>query len=324
MHEAVLKEERKLRTIYSTEDVDDRQRIAYWTDAINRTHCESVNEPLAALGFRALMSTTRVGDLSLSEIESDALTARRGSEEVLHSPSDDFVVMALSSGRACLEQGGRQVVQKANQMVIYDTARPFAYVFPERYKSTSARIPRKAMLSRVPMAERLTARVVDCSSPLAGLAMSLVRQASSLEPEEGRGWGPRVGASITDILGAALEASLAPGLTPGGRHQELLRRVKADLRLRLDDPDLDLESIASAHNVSSRTINRLFAADGTTAIRWLWQERLEFAYRQLSEGCARSVTDAALASGFSDFSHFSRSFAKRFGVCPGSLLRKVA
>ncbi|MNN89811.1 Transcriptional activator NphR [compost metagenome] len=90
----------------------------------------------------------------------------------------------------------------------------------------------------------------------------------------------------------------------------------------LDDAEMNIERIARTHNVTSRTINRLFALDGTTAIRWLWQQRLNASHKALCEGRFKQVTDAALNCGFSDFSHFSRSFKKAFGVCPHTLIQR--
>lgn len=131
----------------------------------------------------------------------------------------------------------------------------------------------------------------------------------------------RVASSIVDLLTAALEMGLACPDSPCSRHLELLRRAKDFMLARLDDTELDIDDVADHLCVSQRTLNRVFAADGTTAIRWLWQQRLESSHRTLSEGRVRHVTDVALQSGFSDFSHFSRSFKRAYGVAPHKLLR---
>ena len=80
--------------------------------------------------------------------------------------------------------------------------------------------------------------------------------------------------------------------------------------------ELDIDTIAKAQNVSPRTLNRLFATDGTTPIRWLWQQRLDASYKALAEGHVTQVTDAAMSFGFTDMSHFSRVFKKTFGTSP--------
>jgi len=87
----------------------------------------------------------------------------------------------------------------------------------------------------------------------------------------------------------------------------------------LQDPELTAERIARANHIAPRTLNRLFAADGTTPIRWLWQQRLSAGFTALAEGQVSQVTDAAMNFGFNDLSHFSRAFKKTFGCSPQSL-----
>eukprot|EP01032_Pedospumella_encystans_P034527 gene34527-39031_t len=67
---------------------------------------------------------------------------------------------------------------------------------------------------------------------------------------------------------------------------------------------------------------RLFATEGTTPGRWLWQQRLEASYRALAEGRVRQVSQAALEFGFTDLSHFSRAFKARFGRSPKDVQRQ--
>ena len=48
---------------------------------------------------------------------------------------------------------------------------------------------------------------------------------------------------------------------------------------------------------------------------YLIQLRLEKARQLISKG--KSIADAALLAGFSDQSHLTRSFKKRYGLTPG-------
>ena len=133
----------------------------------------------------------------------------------------------------------------------------------------------------------------------------------------------RLGISFLELLAASLEASLT---APGRRvaDEDLVRQAKTFLLAHIEEPDLDLTTVADRLGVSLRTLCRAFAADGTTAIRWLWQQRLALAHRLLEEGRARNVGQVAMQCGFSDFSHFSRAFKKTYGVMPKSVLRPAA
>ncbi|MNF66296.1 Transcriptional activator NphR [compost metagenome] len=124
---------------------------------------------------------------------------------------------------------------------------------------------------------------------------------------------------MLDIISATLEYnSGAP--CASSRHNPL-DQIKQHMQANLGDPDLHIVSIASRHNISVRTLNRLFAAEGTSAIRWLWLQRLAASHKSLSEGRVRQVSEAALNCGFNDLSHFSKAFKKTYGIAPHQLLR---
>ena len=93
------------------------------------------------------------------------------------------------------------------------------------------------------------------------------------------------------------------------------------MQAHLEDPDLDVESIAHALNVSQRTLSRAFAAERTTVIRYLWKLRLDAGHIALREGRVNRVLDIALGCGFASASHFSRMFKGTYGVLPHTLLR---
>lgn len=84
---------------------------------------------------------------------------------------------------------------------------------------------------------------------------------------------------------------------------------------------ITVAELANAHHVSSRTVSRLFAAQGTTPMNTLWQLRLTASRKALLEGRARSITEVAIDHGFKDVSHFSQAFRKAFGCSPTSLTK---
>ena len=105
--------------------------------------------------------------------------------------------------------------------------------------------------------------------------------------------------------------------------QRRLVEVKQFILANLHDTELDVERIASTHNMAPRTLYRMFSSEGTTPIRWLWQQRLAASFKALAEGQATQVTETAMRFGFSDLSHFSRAFKAEFELTPRELKRRV-
>ncbi|UZR27763.1 helix-turn-helix domain-containing protein [Methylococcus mesophilus] len=83
-------------------------------------------------------------------------------------------------------------------------------------------------------------------------------------------------------------------------------------------------AVASGVGLSSRYVNELFQAEGTSLMRHVWQRRLEQCRRDLMDpvrsGC--SLSEIAFRWGFNDLSHFSRAFKLRFGCSPNGYRRQ--
>jgi AraC-like DNA-binding protein len=87
------------------------------------------------------------------------------------------------------------------------------------------------------------------------------------------------------------------------------------IQRHLPDEAVTAGAIASAHGVSIRTVNRIFNAGGQTVGEVVRVRRLARAREELTE-TAQAVSVIAHRWGFSDTSHFSRSFKARYGSSP--------
>ncbi|CAO3380268.1 Transcriptional regulator, AraC family [Azospirillum argentinense] len=93
------------------------------------------------------------------------------------------------------------------------------------------------------------------------------------------------------------------------------RRVKEMIAANLDG-DIRLADLAAECQLSVGHFVRAFRRTAnTTPHQWLLQRRVEHAKTLMREG-ARTLADVALASGFADQSHFTRTFSRLVGVSP--------
>lgn len=124
----------------------------------------------------------------------------------------------------------------------------------------------------------------------------------------------------TDVRPSAgpQRAGLAERL--GTRSGRVLAAVTA-MQDHMADP-LTLDQLALIAGVTARQLNRLFRAElGQSTMQFYRSQRLDLA-RQLVLGSGLSMTQIALASGFSGSAHFAAAFHDAYGCAP-SHLRKT-
>jgi transcriptional regulator GlxA family with amidase domain len=76
--------------------------------------------------------------------------------------------------------------------------------------------------------------------------------------------------------------------------------------------------IAAAVNLSTAHLNRLFATEDNSLMRFVWSRRLDVAREMLTAPRWRTLSIEAVAwrCGFVSAAHFSRMFKERFGTSP--------
>ena len=84
-----------------------------------------------------------------------------------------------------------------------------------------------------------------------------------------------------------------------------------------------LAELAAQLNISTRTLNRYLAREGTTYRALAGRIQHEIACERLASG-AMSVTEVAYSLGFSDAANFTRAFRSRAGYSPGAHRRMAA
>lgn len=270
---------------------------------------DRINGHLSYSQFGAL----GVGDISFNATGIQFVT--RSSAEIRKDPRDDFLLMLMIAGHGTFLQNERECSLHPGDIVLWHQARPWSLAMTENVHVVPVNIPYALIASRMKMADRLTARAVHENSKMGALAGAVLHQILKLGSVNDSA-ASALSSSATDILTTALEYELGGAPYPSHPQVDRLDQVKRYILANLHDANLDIERIAKAQNIAPRTLNRLFVSEGSTPIRWLWQQRLAASYRALLEGNSHQVTTVAFNHGFNDSSHFSRAFKKTFGRSP--------
>ncbi len=298
----------------------------HWHQVTCRDFSVTECRPVPDRHFRAEVTIRTFGSFAINDIWSSTpaenrIRVTRGPADIRRDPRDYFMLWLALEGEAALAQNGREARMQNGDLVLHDQSQPFVLQFAEHSRAIMISIPRPLLTARLPAASRLTAQRIPQGSKLGAFAGSIVRQLAEFDEPANDEVIARLGTSALDIFATALEAELTDQSELAPAHSKRLTQVKRYILANLHDSSLDLDAIARAQNIAPRTLNRLFAAEGTTPIRWLWQQRLAASFKALAEGRVNQITDAALNFGFSDLSHFSRAFKAAFGRSPHMVRR---
>ncbi|CAN7448116.1 GlxA family transcriptional regulator [Phenylobacterium sp. LjRoot225] len=157
-------------------------------------------------------------------------------------------------------------------------------------------------------------RRMTCAGGTAGLDLAI----ELIERDQGHALAGRVGEWFIRTESRRAERSQRLSLRDryGVRHDGTLRALAA-MEAAVEDPH-SRDELAARAGVSVRQLERLFRTHLKSTVAGIYLRiRLEQA-SQLLRTTGLSVTDVAIACGFSNGSHFARVFRRAFGHAPGA------
>lgn len=306
--------------LFSTADLDARERFDHWQGLVGSSFVPTANRQLSDDCFDGSLSTVAKGSVSFSRIRSSPIEYTR---ERRDDAIDQFFISLSFCAEAYVQQGDLLSRQGPGDIVLYESARPFTASFPKGDDQIVLSVPRALALHHMPQVERYLNRTLERQTPLGSLARTLLMETCA-SPAMPASVSERLNGALLDVLSGAYEAAFgSKGAAIELRRGQQVERVKRYLLANLARTDLTVDSIAAATQLSGRTLSRIFAAEDSTVMRWLWQQRLAACHEGLASGRFQQVSVAALTFGFSNFSHFSKAFKQAYGIAPQQLLRNA-
>jgi AraC-like DNA-binding protein len=308
-----------MKTVLTTAEVAERKRFQFWQDAVCDTFVELDCQARAERSFFGEITTAQYDGLHFSNVRSDGQIVKRTHTRIRRAREEVMLISLQVHGVGIVVQDGREARLEPGDFACYDSTRPYTLNFDAGFEQLVLHMPREAMVRRIGRTEVWTARRIEGASPVGSLVLPFVRRTASIVSDVAPATASRLSETCLSLVTAALGERLGD-ITEGGTSARtaLIFRAKAIIESNLHDHALNTEKVAELVGISSRYLQDLFHAEGTTVSDWIWKRRLEKSRRDLADPLrARdSIAQIALAWGFTDFGHFSRRYKEAFGASP--------
>lgn len=300
---------------WSTEQVHPSSRLAGWNEVTS-----SVFTPLSIdaddqATFKAALTSLCTGRCTIARIQSEGSTVRHSHQHVGADQAQPAYLLHFQvKGSSVNSQAGRSVALRPGDCTLVDSTRPYELQFGADSEFLVGRFLAQRVREFLPNPDDEVSQLISGDNgPTRALQRLIEAIWSEVADESAIDWVVDADRSILPMLAIAWEAS---GLSAVPKPSNALRRrVMGYVGKNFDDPDLTLASIATELATSPRWIQKAFSGSGNTPVQYIQKVRIENA-AQLLMCAGETVTDAAMASGFNDITHFGRVFKKYTGQGP--------
>jgi len=292
------------------------ERWLYATKSINGGFETRLAGPVS--DFRGSLQRFNVLGIAYASIETNARSLYRGRDS-LGTVNRHHCLVYQARGRSMAKQGSRIAMLNPADMVLLSPHESCEFVNRGVIRQLSFNVP-EAILQRTLQSDEIPLAIpIRSDSALGSLLATLVLQVHSRSAE--------LSSFVTPTLDVVMASLLAPLVKERGAPDaaaeklpdivstlSVIRFVEAHLR----NANLSPKYIARALGCSVRHVHRAFEGAGMTVSAYIKQERLKASAQELrAPRCSQdSITEIAMRWGFSEVSHFSRSFRQQFGVSP--------
>jgi AraC-like DNA-binding protein len=305
--------------LFSTADVEPRDRFDYWHSVACRTIVDHSSRPQCRHTFEAELQWGALADIGVVRFTLAPMEFSHARRHLAQVKGDELFVCRLAEGTIALEQNGREAVLAAGDVTLLDPLLPYSGHFPTASELLVLKVPRREIEARVGKARELVGRLIRPGVAEHGFTSAFL----AMLPDHAGNLEALAAEIVKDQALDLVALSLARAAQAGrprlsSARSLVLMSIRAAVEARLADPALDAGAVAAAAGVSVRYANAVLARAGTSIMRLIWDRRLARCRKALEDPLQahRTVSEIAYGWGFSDMTHFGRRFKAAYGMLP--------
>jgi AraC family transcriptional regulator, positive regulator of tynA and feaB len=312
--------------LLTTEAVRPPERFAYWREVISQHFVHLRPEQVVRGLFHGETRAKSLGGVSMSQVTSGRQRVLRTAADIARSPAPLYFMNIQVAGAGSFRQGAVERNTSCGDIFFVDPLREFELGCERPFRHLCLKLPRELIDARLAGRQPVQGALIPGAHPLARLITHYVATAFDIADSVPSEAGAMIAEHVVDLVAGALRDTYPGDVRPSqARRIAIFMRACHTIALRFADSALNTEEIASDAGVSGRFLQLIFAEQGTSVSRRIFDERIRQAAKLLSDPQAnhRTVTDIAFACGFNDSSHFGRVFSAQMSMTPSQWRKRM-
>ena len=310
-----------IRHHFSTCDVARTQQLVAWRDRTSSFLEIAVSHAQVADGFRATLDHYQVDGMRFMHACTDPITQTRTAPQISTDTMRDYIFHVLLVGGGGVETTTglyprRKALQSRPGILALDMGQTMRMERECRSRVMALFLPRAQVESVLPDAEALHGRVIDYVSPCARMFLGeLEALSSSIDTMSVAEARSMMATCAHLIVGAFAKQCGLSGDARAAIRAAVFGRVRRHVEQHLHEPELSLESIVDASQLSRAALYRLFEHEGGLAT-YIRNRRLREAADELIRFPKAPVVEIAYGLGFRSAADFNHAFRRAYDMPP--------
>lgn len=277
--------------------------------------------------INARFISSRLGQMSLirSVHDSRNCSSRRLERHMSDADNGNYYACMPLDGGLRIHHLGRHCELGQGELGIVATSAEYEIEMSDRLDALWLRVPTRLLRAHVISMDDLLGYKVNVSGGVGAAAMDLMRAAI----REGNTLSARgeslIAHALVSFIGETINSARDDDSARASRHRRrILERARDYIEAHIAEEGLTPQQIAKGVGISTRYLSEIFAAEGTSPMRWVRNRRLERCRMELEQhgGNQQLIREVAYSMGFVNISSFNRAFKAQFGESPRALMQK--
>ena len=307
------------RLLFRTDDLPERDRFPAFCEQIVRRYTGLDLRTRDQAGFHAVIELQRAGSIDIGRNSTTQVDSARTPDRV-GDGDNSLLVTLLEQGRACQTQRDSDRKLGAGDAIICDCGYPGELNVLAPSQFWNLKVSRYKIASLFPRGTTFAGMKLDKDPIARRLLFGYLDGTFNIDLISGERSTRLFEEHIIDLIALALGAADDARALAEQRSVRAVRQaaILREIEASLADARLDAEAVARRLGITARYVHILLEQSGRTFSEHLLDKRLTRAAELLRDPrqWILKIADVAFQNGFTDLSHFNRTFRRKYGVTP--------